>query len=322
MRKMIVIALSALLWTGTVGANASEMVRVAVPDRGAWNTSFTELGRQQGFFKERGLDVEVIHVDNEAALEKALISGAVDVAVAASFPDILAASIKGAPIKIISPEATGAPDIFWFSRTGGPIRRIEDLHGQPVGYGEPASLSYFVLIALLKQAGVNDARLVSTGTADSGIPMVFSAQLAASWGGPVAAAKDLLAGEVSLIARGNDSPQVQNETVRVNAANAKFLARHRSAVLGFLRAYGKSVDWAYSTPAALEAYATLSDQSLEFVKYIVREFASKATNQLNEIKGDDRMLTETIKSRRLPNTLSHDDLRKVYDFVLRDAPAR
>ena len=52
-----------------------------------------------------------------------------DIAVAAYFPDVVAAWIEGAPIKIISPEATGAPDIFWFSRAGGPIHRIEDLHG-------------------------------------------------------------------------------------------------------------------------------------------------------------------------------------------------
>ena len=63
--------------------------------------------------------------------------------------------------------------------------------------------------------------------------MVFGAELAASWGGPLAAAKDLLAGEVSLIARGNDSPLVRNQTMRVNVANAKFLARHRADVLGF-----------------------------------------------------------------------------------------
>jgi ABC-type nitrate/sulfonate/bicarbonate transport system substrate-binding protein len=82
-----------------------------------------------------------------------LTSGEADTAVAAYFPDIVASWIEGAPIKIISPEATGAPDIFWFSRAGGPISRMEDLHGQPVGYGEPASLSYLVLTTLLKGCG-------------------------------------------------------------------------------------------------------------------------------------------------------------------------
>jgi NitT/TauT family transport system substrate-binding protein len=312
----VICGLGALLCTAHTLA-AADLVKVAVPEPGAWNTSFTELGLQQGFFQERGLVIKIVHVANEASLKKALITGEADVGVAARFPDMLVAWINGAPIKIISPEATGAPDVFWFSRVGGPIRRMADLHGQPVGYGKPASLSYFVLNSLLKQAGVNDARLVPTGTADNGIPMVFSAQLAASWGGPLAAAKDLLAGEVGLIARGNDSPLVRSQTTRVNVANALFLARHRSDVLGFLEAYKQSVDWAYSTPVAVQAYAKLSDQSVEFAKYIVQEFASKAFNQLDEIKGEDRVLEEARAIGHLPGALHHNDIKGAYDFVLK-----
>lgn len=318
MGKVIIFALCALLCGARGHALASELVRVAMPDRGSWNTWFTEFGRQKGFFADQGVEVRISYVNDEVSLEKALTSGQADIAVAANYADVLAAWAKGAPVKIVSPEATGAPDIFWFSRAGGPIRSMADLHGQPVGYGEPASLSYFVLSTLLKQAGVNDARPLPTGTADNGILMVLGAQLAASWGGPVAAAKDLLAGEVRLIGRGNDSPLVQNQTVRVNAANANFLARHRRAVLGFLRAYRESVDQAYSSPAALEAYAKFSDQSLEFVKYIVRDFASKSANQLDEIKGEDRILAQAFTSKHLPKILSHKDTSGAYDLVLKD----
>lgn len=318
MRSKIVIALGALFGLVHGFAAAAETVKIAVPDQASWNTSFTALGRQQGFFAEQNLDVAIIQVGGEASLERALISGAADIAVAGSFVDMVAAWAEGAPIKIISPEATGAPDIFWFARAGGPTRRMADLHGQAVGFEAPGSLSHFVLRTLLKQAGVNDARLVPTGPADNGIPMVLSAQLVASWGGPVAAAKDLLAGEVTLIGRGNDSPQVQNETVRVNAANAQFLAGHRSTVLRFLKAYRKSVDWAYSGQAPIEAYAKLSDQSVEFAKYIIKNFSSKATNQLDEIKGEDGILAEALASKRLPTALTPNDLKGAYDFVLKD----
>ena len=70
----------------------------------------------------------------------------------------------------------------------------------------------------------------------------------------------LLAGEIRIIARANDSPQVRNETTRVNAVNANFLASHRGAVIGFLKAYKKSVDWAFSSQLALDAYAKLSER--------------------------------------------------------------
>jgi NitT/TauT family transport system substrate-binding protein len=88
-------------------AAAAETVKVAVPDRGAWNTSYIELGLQQGFFQEQGLDLQIIYVADEAALENALISGSPDIAVATGFHNILAAWIKGAPVRVVSPQATG-----------------------------------------------------------------------------------------------------------------------------------------------------------------------------------------------------------------------
>jgi NitT/TauT family transport system substrate-binding protein len=92
---------------------------------------------------------------------------------------------------------------------------------------------------------------------------------------------------------------VQNETVRVNAVNANCLDAHRSAVLGFLKAYKKSIDWAFSGEPAIAAYAKLFDQHFDVAKYIVKEFSSKATAQLDEIKGEDRALAEALAAKRI-----------------------
>jgi NitT/TauT family transport system substrate-binding protein len=316
-RKPMAIALAVLLWTVPGLAAAAEIVKVAVSNRGAWDTSYTEFGLQQSFFKKQGLDVQIIHVADEASLEQALISGTADIAVAAGFPDILAAWVKGAPIRIISPEATGAPDIFWYAKIAGPVAGMKDLHGGAVGFSAPGSLSNFILLTLLKEAGVGDAKLVPIGAADKGYPLVLNTLLDASWSDPPGVVRYLLAGEIRVIARGNDSPEVRNETVRVNAVNANFLAAHRSAVLGFLKAYKKSVDWAYSGQPALEAYAKLSGQGLELVEYTVKHFESKPTAQLDEIKGEDRALAEALAAKRIPRALTHKDVKGVYDLVLK-----
>ena len=242
MQKLIAIALTAFLCATPHFVAASEILNVAVPDRGAWDSSYTEFGLQQGFFKDEGLDVRITYVADQAALESVLVSGKVDIAVGAGFADILGAWAHGAPVKIISPESTGAPDVFWYGKIAGPVASVGDLHGQAVGYSAPGSLTYSILRTLLKEAGVNDARLVAVGPAASGYPQVLDAQLAASWSRPPANVSYLLAGEIRIIARANDSPQVRNETTRVNAVNANFLASHRGAVIGFLKAYKKSVD--------------------------------------------------------------------------------
>src|SRR5262245_1376680 len=145
MQKLIAIALTAFLCAAPRFVAASEILKVAVPHRGAWDSSYVEFGLQQGFFREEGLDVRITYVADQAALETLLVSQTVDIAVGAGFPDILGAWAHGAPVKIISPQSTGAPDLFWFAKIAGPVASMGDLHGQPVGYSAPGSLSYFIL---------------------------------------------------------------------------------------------------------------------------------------------------------------------------------
>ena len=76
---------------------------------------------------------------------------------------------------------------------------------------------------------------------------------------------------------------------------AMFLIRQRGDALVSLEAYKKSIGWAYSTPVVVQAYAKLSDQSVKFAKYIVKEFATKAFKQLDDIKGEDRALEEAMR---------------------------
>jgi NitT/TauT family transport system substrate-binding protein len=309
------IAFAAALAVVAAQANA-ETLKLAVPQRGSWGTSYTDLGIRQGFFKAAGLDIEITYTEGGASNEQAVISGSVDIAVGTGFLGILAAYVKGAPVRIVSPEATGAPDIFWYVKADSPIKSMKDLHGKSVGFSNPGSSSNLVLLTLLKEAGVSDAKTVPVGAAPNGLPQVMTGQIDASWSTPPTGLKELQDKEIRIIAHANDSPDVRNETVRVNAVNLDFLKTHRSAVIGFMKAYKKSVDWAYSSDKALEAYAKLSDQPIERVKYAFKEFQNKDADQLEAIKGEDRVLAEALAAKRIPKPMTHDDIKGVYDFVL------
>lgn len=73
MRKLIAIALTSFLCAAPRFVSASEILNVAVPDRGAWDSSYPEFGLQQGFFKEEGLDARITYVADQAALESVLV---------------------------------------------------------------------------------------------------------------------------------------------------------------------------------------------------------------------------------------------------------
>ena len=317
MKKKTTAIVTALALLGAPSlANAADTVRVAIPQRGAWDTAFTELGVEQGFFAKQGLDIEATYTQGGASNEQAVISGSVDIAVATGFLGILAAYVKGAPVRIISPEATGAPDIFWYVKADSPIKSMKDLHGKTVGFSEPGSSSNLILLTLLREAGVTDAKTVPVGAAPNGLPQVMTAQIDASWSTPPTGIKQLADHEIRQIAVGNDSAEVKNETVRVNAVNLNFLQAHRADVVGFMRAYKESVDWAYSGEPALEAYAKLSGQPLDQVKYANAHYQTKAEDQVERIMGEKTVLAQALAAKRIPHAMTHDDIKGVYAFVL------
>ena len=314
MYRLCVAVLSALAIAAPQLVSA-ETLKIAVPQRGSWDTSFPVLGEQQGFFKEQGIDLEVTYTEGGASNEQAVISGSVDIAIQTGFLGIIAAYVKGAPVRIISPAATGAAEVFWYVKAGSPIKSMKDAHGKSVGFSNPGSSSNLILLQLLKEAGVGDAKLVPVGASPNGMPMVMTGQIDICYAVPPVGLKELQAKQITMIARGNDSEAVRNETVRVNAANLNSLQTKRDAIAGFMRAYAKSADWVYSGEPAIEAFAKFADQPVDIVRYMVQNFSSKEQIQIKEIKGIERVLDEALAAKRIPKPMTPDEIKGVFAFV-------
>src|ERR1700691_1227027 len=284
--RRIVIALAALALV-TAQARA-DTLKLAVPQRGSWGTSYTDLGIRQGFFKAAGLDIEITYTEGGASNEQAVISGSVDIAIETGFLGIIAAYVKGAPVRVISPASTGAPEVFWYAKAGSGIASLKDAHGKSVGFSNPGSSSNLILLQLLKEAGVTDAKLVPVGASQNGMPMVMTGQLDICYAVPPVGLPELQAKSIVEVASGNDSAVVRAETVRVNAANLDSLKTKRDAMVRFMHAYAKSRDFAY-TDAGIEDYAKFTEQPLELVRYMVANFESKDQAELSEIKSEQRV---------------------------------
>ena len=73
MRKALLV-LAALL--APVGALAqAETLKVAVSQRGFWDSSFVEFAQKEGFLKEAGLDVDLFYTDGGAQTDVVLAIG-------------------------------------------------------------------------------------------------------------------------------------------------------------------------------------------------------------------------------------------------------
>src|SRR5437899_5816220 len=150
-------------------AIAQETLKVAVPQRGAWDAGIAELGRRGGIFKKHGLDLEILYTQAGPESIQALIAGSVDIATASGVSAAFGTFAKGAPIRIIASEVIGAPDLYWYVPANSPIRKIEDFNDKTVAFSLTGSSSHAGLLALIAQYKLT-AIPTSTGTIAATVP--------------------------------------------------------------------------------------------------------------------------------------------------------
>ena len=131
-------ALAALAITGTA-ALADDTVKLAIGQRGNWDTSVSEVGQRMGIFKKHGLVLEIVYTQGAGETQQAVISGSVDLGIAAGVMGVMSAYSKGAPVRVISAETTGAGDLYWYVKADSPIKSLKDTAGKGLAYSTNGS---------------------------------------------------------------------------------------------------------------------------------------------------------------------------------------
>src|SRR5262245_9226076 len=110
-RRLLVLAAPvAALAAGTVSieslAQAPDKLKVAISQRGFWDSSFLEFAQKEGFLKEANLDVEFFYTEGGGQTLQVVTSGSVDVAMSNGLLGSIGAFSKGAPIRAIAAQMT------------------------------------------------------------------------------------------------------------------------------------------------------------------------------------------------------------------------
>src|SRR5215211_583230 len=220
-----VIALAVV--SGSHGdACAQEALKVAVPQRGAWDAGLAELGRRAGIFKKHGLDLEILYTQAGPESIQALIAGSVDIATASGVSAAFGTFAKGAPIRIISSEVIGAPDLYWYVPAASPIRKIEDFNDKTVAYSLTGSSSHAGLLALIAHYKLN-AKPTSTGSITATLTQTMTAQVDVGFSAIPFFLDKVDEGQIRIIATGSDVPSLKARTGRVNITNVSTLQNRR-----------------------------------------------------------------------------------------------
>ncbi len=192
---ILVIAFIALIAMGTVSAGWFDFLgggnsnKVTIGYLPSDHDSALFVADQQGLYKEKGIETELVQFNNGGDLMTAMASGKVDVGYVGISP-VLSSVEKGVPVKIISAAQNEGSGVIVSSNSG--INSAADLNGKNVATPGEASIQYVLLNILLKNNGlsidkvnssamktpsINDA--IKSNTLDAGVtfqPFVSSSE--------------------------------------------------------------------------------------------------------------------------------------------------
>jgi NitT/TauT family transport system substrate-binding protein len=313
MRKTLIAVVATIL---ALTAAHAQSLKVAISQRGFWDSSFVEFAEAAGFFKEAGLEVEPFYTDGGAATLTTVLSGSADIGLSNGLLGVIGAYVKGAPVRVISAQMTGAGELYWYARAESGIKSLKDAAGKTVAFSSPGSSSNLILLALLRQGGVN-AKTIATGGAPATLTQVMTGQIDVGWAAAPFGLPSVLDKQIVVIARTGDVPQLANQTIRVNIANTESLKTKRAAIEKFMRVYARAIDWAYQNRRAVEIFASNMKLAMPIARKAVDEFYPKDGLQIGEIKGLDLTLKDALEYKYIPAPKTEQDIAGLFDILYR-----
>lgn len=198
------------------------------------------FGIEKGFFKEEGLDIELISTQNPI---EALTSKEVDFADSATTSVIVAAG-KGAPLKIVSSMFRTKGPFYLIAKPG--IKSVEDLKGKNVGAAVLGSGLDAYTQTIMKKHGLskNEVTYLANGVNEAAYASLTSGQVDATIIHEPFASLAEFEGTGTILAKGWDYLPTFHTGVLVSRND--FIEKHPDLVEKLLRAYFKSQEYAKS----------------------------------------------------------------------------
>jgi NitT/TauT family transport system substrate-binding protein len=299
-------AVMALL-VSTGPALAEDLLKLAVGQRGNWDTSVAELGTRAGIFKRHGLQLEILYTQGGGETQQVVISGSVDIGVAAGIMGVLGAFSKGAPVRVIGAETTGGADLFWYVKAESPIKTLKDTDGKTIAYSTNGSSTHGVVSAFLGENKLQ-AKPVATGGPSATLTQVMSDQIAVGWSAPPFGLEQLDDGKIRVIATGNDAKAFKGQTVRLLITNVDTLRRRKEVVDRFMKAYRETLDWMYADASAIKNYAEFVGIPEARAKRTRDEFFPKTALNPDTIVGLDDIVRDAVDLKYTSAPLTKEQL--------------
>jgi NitT/TauT family transport system substrate-binding protein len=313
-KSKMIGALTALsLLAAASAASAEDTIKLAVGQRGNWDTSVSEVGQLAGIFKKHGLKLEIVYTQGAGETQQAVISGSVDIGIAAGVMGVLSAYSKGAPVRVIGAETTGAGDLYWYVKADSAIKTLKDTDDKILAYSTNGSSTHGVVKAFMDQYKLK-AKPTAMGGPAANITAVMSGQIDVGWAAPPFGLDQLDAKQIRIIATGNDAAAFKGQTVRLNIANADYLKKNKDVVARYMKAYRETVNYLYTDPSALKVYSDWLKITEAKAKRTRDDFFPRPSVEPDTIVGLDTIVKDAVALKFTASELTKaqlDDLIQI-----------
>jgi len=176
--SLAVALVTGLLITGVPGSLAGQAPKKLVLAMAVTPPNLVHippyLAKDLGYFKEEGLDVDIVSFEGGVGSLRAMMAGSADVALTSGDPPILARA-QGAPIRMI---LSSSPLLEAVMTVQGNIKELKDLKGKKIGIQEPNGFADIFSRRLLARAKIkpDEVQFISTSTAGR-VPALLTGQV-------------------------------------------------------------------------------------------------------------------------------------------------
>jgi NitT/TauT family transport system substrate-binding protein len=298
-------------------ALAQDKLKVAAGQRGNWDSSVPEIMQRSGIAKKYNLDLEILYTQGSGETQQAVISSAVDVGVAIGTLGAIGAYSKGAPIRIIGAQSTGAGDLFWYAKAESGITGISGNAGKTIAYSTNGSSTQTVVKAFTEELGTK-ATPTATGSPTATLTQVMSGQVDIGWSAPPHAIDLLDQGKIKRLATGNDT-SLKDQTVRVTATSVDVLTKKRDQINRFMQAYRDTVDYMYTNPEVMKVYSDWLQISPALAQRTRDDYFARPSIEPDNMKGLDKIVQDAVAFKFANAVLTKEQLA---DLIQIPAPIK
>ncbi|HWP56733.1 MAG TPA: ABC transporter substrate-binding protein [Candidatus Acidoferrales bacterium] len=307
-------------------AQGAEPLRVVLPHRVLFDISLPfYVAQQKGFFDKVGLQVKPIFARGGGDQVQIMVAGDADLAIGVGLLATLSALEKGAPLKIVSAEAKGLGDIFWYVKGDSAIKRIEDLAGRKIGFSNPGASSHMATLVLaewFKSKKLKEPEPTAVGSPPEQFTAVMTGQIDAGWSTPPFFFEEIEKKNIRMLFGGNEIPGLSEITLRVNVARSELLKARPQALREYLRAIQEATKFIFGQQEEAAkiwiANAKLKE-SLSTVKEAWK-FYTPESMALAPIVGIERSLADAVKFKFVKKPFTREDFDRATDLSLVPKP--